>query len=98
MMHWIEPVLPQLFLTPDHNLSDIATEVAASQERQLIITGFFEGTVDGETVDDCLAEHGLNPHAFWEQAEENIEEFILMDPQEIEGLDRLLRNGPYLGT
>ncbi len=98
MIHWIDPILPEVFLTPDHNQADTAQATLEALERQRMVKGFFEGSIDGDVVDDCLAEHGINPHAFWVQAEENIEEFILMDPQEIEGLDRLLRHGPYLGS
>jgi hypothetical protein len=98
MIHWIDPVLPEVFIDPDYNASDWQTAVIASQERQRIITGYFDGSIAGDTVDDCLAEHGINPGVFWEQASSNIEELILLDPAEIDGLDRLLRNGPHLGT
>jgi hypothetical protein len=97
-MHWIEPALPQLFLTPDHNRSDIATELDANTVRQEMIKGYFLGTISGEAVDDCLAMQGINPHAFWEQVNQNVDELIAADTTEFEGLEKLLNHDPNLAA
>lgn len=97
-MHWIEPALPQLFLTPDHNRSDIAGELEANSLRQSMLKGYFLGNIDGDAVDDCLAMMGINPHAFWEQVNQNIEDLIAADKAEFEGLETLLSHGPNLAA
>ena len=92
MMHWIEPVLPALNLHRDFGVSDRRREIEASMEREALLKGYFEGTVADDTIDDCLAEHGFDPFAFWNEACHNIENVIEVTPDEMLGLDRLIRN------
>lgn len=97
-MHWLEPALPQLFLTPDHNRSDIAAELDANTLRQQMVAGYFAGTIDGDTVDACLEMYGINPPAFWEQVNRNIDDLIAADNAEFEGLEKLFKNDPDMAA
>lgn len=88
-MDWLEPFLPDLTLTPDHNLADIEAELAFSSRLQSLLKGFFRFEVSVDYLEDFLAQNGINPHEFWDVVDANIDAIIARD-QPLENADSIL--------
>jgi hypothetical protein len=72
-MHVLEPFLPDLFRTPDHNESDLAAEFAAHTLIQKSLKAFMRGEMDLGTYDDILEHVGIDPIEYWEVVSDNVD-------------------------
>lgn len=75
-MHVLEPLLPDLLITPDHSSSDIEAECKALAIVQRNLKKFLQGEIDLETFDGCLESYGIDPHDYWGIVDENIDAVI----------------------
>ncbi|MCY6492197.1 hypothetical protein [Leptolyngbya sp. GGD] len=75
-MHVLEPFLLDLGLTPDHNKSDIATEIDAHFTIQRLTEKFLKGDATIDELEDCLAQFGVEPGEYWGIVDDNIDAVI----------------------
>jgi hypothetical protein len=91
-MDFIEPFLPDLLLTQDHNASDIDVEIKALSIVQRMIEGFLKGEVLLENLDECLFEFGVDPDEYWGVVEQSVDA-VIEQQRPIENIDIILT--PY---
>ena len=72
-MHVLEPFLPDVFRTPDHDESDLAAEFAAHTLIQNALRAFMRGELDLATYDDILEHVGIDPIEYWDVVTENVD-------------------------
>lgn len=75
-MHVLEPFLPDLDLSPDHNASDIEAEIQTHFIIQRLMEGFLKGEVDLDTFEDCLAQYEIDPIEYWQVVDANVDAVI----------------------
>jgi hypothetical protein len=91
-MDFIEPFLPDLLRTPDHNASDIDAEIKALSIVQSMTEGFLKGTVPLADLDECLFEFGVDPDEYWGVVEASVDA-VIEQARPIENIDLILT--PY---
>lgn len=92
-MDFIEPFLPDLLLTLDHNVSDIDAEIKALSIVQRMIEGFLKGTVSLDDLDECLFEFEVDPNEYWEVVEGSVDA-VIEQQRPIENFELILLS-PY---
>lgn len=75
-MHYLEPFLPDLSITPDHDATDTAQEIQVLGIIQGRIEGFLKGNLVLDDLDQCLAQFGINPFDYWDIVADNIDAVI----------------------
>jgi hypothetical protein len=75
-MHVIEPFLPDLLITPDHNTNDIEAEIKALALVQRMIEAFLRGEVSLDDLDQCMYEYGIDPNEYWGTVEESVDAIV----------------------
>jgi hypothetical protein len=88
-MHILEPFLPDLDLSPDHNAADIAAEFKALSIFQKKLESFLRGEMDIDSFNDFLESFGITPFEYWGIVEDNTEA-VLDRGEIIEDVDLIL--------
>jgi hypothetical protein len=88
-MHVVEPFLPDLLITQDHNASDIAAEIKALAIVQRMIEGFLKGDVALADLDECMYEYGIDPNEYWGTVEESVDA-VIQSEQALDDIDLIL--------
>lgn len=88
-MDFVEPFLPDLGLTKDHDAVDIEAEIRALSVVQKMIEGFLMGTVSLSDLDECLFEFGVDPDEYWGVVVESVDK-VVASASEIENAEIIL--------
>lgn len=92
-MHILEPFLPDLDLSPDHNAADIAAEFKLLSIFQTRLESFLRGDMDIDSFNDFLESQGIDPLEYWGIVEDNVE--AVTDRGEVfEDVDLILPGTP----
>jgi hypothetical protein len=75
-MHVLEPFMPDLGLSPDHNSSDIRAEIEAHFTIQRMAEKFLKGEVDLDTFEQCLDFFGIDPIEYWQVVDQNVDHVV----------------------
>jgi hypothetical protein len=88
-MHVLEPFLPDLLITPDHNTNDIDAEIKALFVVQRMIEGFLKGTVSIDDLNQCMYEFGIDPNEYWGTVEDCVDA-VVNSGQALDDVDLIL--------
>ena len=72
-MHILEPFLPDLDISPDHNSADVAVEFKMLSIFQTRLESFLRGDMDIDSFNDFLENYGIDPLEYWGIVEDNTE-------------------------
>lgn len=75
-MHYLEPFLPDLSITPDHDATDTEQEIQVLTLIQGRIEGFLKGDLNLDDLDQCLAQFGIDPFDYWDAVTDNVDAVI----------------------
>jgi hypothetical protein len=87
-MHWIDPLLVPVNVPLGASSIEAQQHITLNLSLQSLTIHYLRTGQDGDRVEDCLAQMGINPHEYWQEINDTIDSLAGETPQ-IEALAQM---------